>query len=326
MNTFAFLAYPREIAQDLARLTHVPALKLIPEAAYEYAMRKLPLKPMLTGHLQSSQHALQGHVISVPLTAHQFRVLPAEMVQEKINDAINYAHDLGASVMGLGSLTAEVSQAGQAFGYRKDISITSGTVYRAASVVMEIERLLKHLPRNPKVTLIGSDFKLISALMPVLEKISGIHQLTTDVDPAPARLREADLLVVLGDLGALQLRSEHLKHNAIVLNASRSRALDPRIVRERSDVILTDPSIFNPAIRIQSTPGHTKTLCPSLTETILLSLEGHRGHFALDEVRTSQVEYLLGLLKKHQHVQLDFVPRASRPSKPAETSGNVRWI
>ncbi|GGJ25390.1 hypothetical protein [Deinococcus roseus] len=326
MNTFAFLAYPREISQDLAKLTHLPALKLIPDAAYEYAMRKFPIRPVLTGHLQTSQHPVRGHVISVPLTANHLKSLPAEEVHAKISEAISHARDLGASMIGLGALTAEVSGAGKAFQSRKDISITSGAAYRAASIVLEIERLLKHLPRKPTITLVGSDVVLASALLPVIQKIHGIHQVTVDPEPTPMKLREADLLVLLGDTSNLQIRSEHLKYNAMVLNASRGRAMDPRISRDRSDVIVTDPSIFNPAIRIQSIPGYSKTLCPSLTETILLSLEGHRGHFALGGPDSAQIEQLLLLLKKHQNLHFDFVPRQVRPARTTQLQGSAGWI
>lgn len=324
MNTFAFLAYPRDLTQDLSRFSPLPALKRLPEVAYEYALRRTASGPVVIGQLSSAQHPLQGHVISVPLTSHQLKTLPVQLVQERVNEAIMVAQDLGAQVMGLGALTTERPDLARNFARHQNISIAGGAAYRAASVVLEIERLLKHLPRKPTITLMGSDEHMLQILTPVLQKLQGIHVLNTATLPEPARLREADLLVLLGDLTEFQIRSDHLRYNAIVLNASRGKVLDHRVLRDRSDVILTDSSVFNPAIRIQGGPGHT--LCPSLTETMLLALDGHRGHFALDLLTADQLEHLLLLLKKHPHLQFEFHARQNRPVRSLQRQETARWI
>lgn len=326
MNTFAFLACPRDLTQDFSRFSPLPALKRLPEVAYEYALRRTASGPVVIGQLSSAQHPLKGHVISVPLTAHQLKTLPTQMVQERVREAIMVAQDLGAQVMGLGTLTAERPDLARDFTRHQNISLAGGAAFRAASVVLEIERLIKHLPKKPTITLMGSDEHLLQTLAPVLQKLQGIHVLNTATIPEPARLREADLLVLLGDLPEFQIRSEHLRYNAIVLNASRGKVLDHRVLRDRSDVILTDSSVFNPAIRIQGGPGHTHTLCPSLTETMLLALEGHKGHFALDLLTTAQLEHLLALLKKHPHLQFEFTARQNRPLRSHQVQESVRWI
>ncbi|GEM47547.1 hypothetical protein [Deinococcus cellulosilyticus] len=326
MNSFAFLAYPRDVAQDLGRFAHFPSLKRFPEAVYEYALRKTSAGPAVIGQLTSAQHDLQGHVISLPLTPHQLRTLPVQLIRERVQEAIHCARDLGATVIGLGALTSERPEVGHALRRNRDISITGGGAYRTATVVLEIERLLKHLPKNPTVTLIGSDEVRLAMLSPVLENIHGIHGLHVTPHPEPARLREADLLVLLGDLPGVQIRSEHLRYNAIVLNAARSKVLEPRVLRERSDVILTDFSTFNPTIRLQGGPIHTHTLCPSLTETILLAQEGHQGHFALDVPTQQQLEYILLLLKKHPHQQFEFVSAQHRPARSTQVQRPNLWI
>ena len=116
---------------------------LVPEKVWQKVLEHLPIPPMVTGKLSRVDlpGKVMGRIITVPLTPTQLLTLPRTQVQARISAAIDLARDLGASIVGLGALTAPASVGGKAFLKRQDVAVTNGNSFTAAMTLQAIEKL-----------------------------------------------------------------------------------------------------------------------------------------------------------------------------------------
>jgi fatty aldehyde-generating acyl-ACP reductase len=350
-HKFAFLMHPRHtVAMDMGILFGAP-LSLIPDRVWATAFDRLPLPPVATGriHFPQAPQKVAGYLIAVPFTAVQMLNLPRSRVQAKLELAVDKARDLGARIVGLGALTASVSAGGKTLSRRDDIGITNGNAFTAAMTLSGIERLLRLLPDDPLIALVGATGSVGSCLTRLLaRRYSGRlllvarnrgrldalagetrrDDLAVEVSSDMGDVRRADLVVLLTSSSDSLLRSEHLKSGAVVLDDTVPRNTDPTLLTARPDVLIVDGGLVD----VSGTtlrgggiglPRGLAYAC--LAETMLLALDEHEGHFAIGAATVDQAERMVALADRWSELGFTLAPFRSfgRTIDPAALAG--RW-
>jgi predicted amino acid dehydrogenase len=304
-QSFAFLVHPRaELAQDLGRLWS--PLRRLPEKFYDTALRRLALPPisMARVHIGGAE---VGHVVLVPFGARHLLAAPAQG-RERVERAVDKAVALGASVVGLGALTATVTGGGVSLRRRSDIGVTNGNAYTAAVVDSQIRGLLddpRYAAAGRRVAVVGASgsvgtavtmllardgvvdgLTLIARSRPKLESLAARvnGQVPTTVSGDVAAAAASDLVVLLTASADAVLRPEHLAPGALVLDATQPRNTSPELCARRPDVLVVDGGVVDiPSLRLVGgdigLPAGRAYAC--FAETAMLALTGHRGHFCL---------------------------------------------
>lgn len=301
-STFAFLVHPRaEIASDLARLWR--PLGLAPEAALQWGLRHLPVPPQTLATVRRRDRPdgeIAGRVIVVPVGARQMLREDRRWVRGRIEQAIDLAEQQGASVVGLGALTAPVTDGGRALRPRPGIALTTGNAFTAHLTVEGLQRLLPAAPGNHIAIVgatgsvgscvvrlladepLGADLTLVARNPGRLEDLAeqvratdGAVRTSTDL----ASVRDADLVVVLTSATDALIRSEHLKRGAVVLDDTQPRNTDPALAHERPDVLIIDGGVAAvPGIDLRGDIGLPRSRAYAcLCETMLMAFDGQRG-------------------------------------------------
>jgi fatty aldehyde-generating acyl-ACP reductase len=332
-SDFAFLVHPRNtLRADMGILFGRP-FSLVPEVVWRTALKHLPVPPMVTGKLSRVDvpGVVVGRIITVPLTPTQLLTLPRMQVQARISSAIDMARDRGASVVGLGALTAPASVGGKIFAKRQDIGVTNGNAFTAAMTMQAMERLSAPLGNDPLIAIVGATGSVGSCLtrlyarkhpgrlLLVARNERRLLALASDVRRDGVEVRvstdmvevsKADLVVLLTSSPDAVLRSEHLKPGAIVLDDTVPRNTDAKLLSQRPDVLIVDGGLVEiPGFDLRGSIALAPKLAYAcLAETMLLALAGHKGHFCMGEARIDQAEYILKLAVEHQHLGFHLAP------------------
>ena len=344
-HKFAFLMHPRHtVASDMGEVFGAP-FSLIPNRAWSAAFERLPLRPWLTGKVYFPQAPkdVAGVLFTLPLDPVQMLTMPRSRVQAKIETAIEMARDEGATIVGLGALTAPVTAGGKTLARRNDIGITNGNAFTAAMTLAGVERLMALLPSDPLIALVGATGSVGSCLTRLLaRRYSGRlllvarnrgrldalaaetrgEGLSVEVSTSMDPVSRADLVVLLTSSSDSILRSEHLKQGAIVLDDTVPRNTDPMLLTARPDVLIVDGGLVELGkIRIRGPIGLPKGLAYAcLAETMLLALDRHDGHFAIGAATVDQAERMVALADRWQDIGFTLAPFRSfgRRLDPAE--------
>ncbi len=329
---FAFLVHPRiDLAADLA--TVHPLLGLVPSAALESGMRRLPLRPWVHARITAADRPadLLGEVVIVPLSPAMLLGPDRALVQQRIDRAVSGAVDRGADLVGLGALTAPVTAGGAKLRRRIDVGVTNGNAFTAAMTVRAVQRVASGMPQRPVVALVGAngsvgtavarslaredaaaDLLLVGRTPSSLAALAGDlgAQWSTDV----ADCRRADLVVLMTSAADAVLMPEHLKLGAIVIDDTQPRNTSPRLAQERPDVLILDGGVVEtPGLRRTGfnigLPDHLSFAC--LAETALLALDGHRGHGTIGRPTVDQVQRMLELADTHADLGFSLAPPTS---------------
>jgi predicted amino acid dehydrogenase len=329
--TFAFLVHPRaEVAPDLARVWR--PLGRVPERACQWGLRHLPLPPLplATVHQrwdtdERSGADPLGHVLVVPVGARQLLAEDRRWVLGRIEQAADRAAELGASVLGLGALTAPVTAGGRLLRRRPGLTVTTGNAFTAHLTVEALRRLLPaarggHLaiigatgsvgscvvrlladePLGSDLTLVAREPKRLAALAHEVTEAGGGTVRTARTMDA---VRDADLVLVLTAASDALLRSEHLKRGAVVLDDTQPRNTDPALATQRPDVLVVDGGVAAiPGLQVRGDIGLPRGLAYAcLCETILMALDGQRS----DAVGTADVGHarrMRDAARRHAHL------------------------
>ncbi len=332
-SEFAFLVHPRNtLRADMGILFGRP-FSLVPEVVWRAALKHLPVPPMVTGKMSRVDlpGEISGRIITVPLTPTQLLTLPRTQVQARIAAAVDLARNLGASVVGLGALTAPASVGGKAFAKRDDVGVTNGNAFTAAMTLQAMEKLTASLGRDPLIAIVGATGSVGSCLTRLYaRKHSGrlllvarnerrLEALATDVRREGveakvsidmADVSKADLVVLLTSSPDALLRSEHLKRDAIVLDDTVPRNTDERLLTERPDVLIVDGGLVEiPGFNLRGSIALAPKLAYAcLAETMLLALSGHKGHFCMGDAQVEQAEHILKLAHENRHLGFNLAP------------------
>ena len=320
---FAFLIHPRtDPSEDLA-LVH-PLLGLLPGRAVESAMRRLPLKPWVHSTITASDRPgeVLGDVIGLPLTPTMLLGDDRAMIGRRIDQAIDLAVSRGATILGLGALTAPATAGGAKLRRRTDIGVTNGNAYTAAVTATAVERIAEGMPSRPVVALVGANGSVGTAVARLLGRSAAVDEMVL-VGRTPAALaalagdlgatwstdmaacRRADIVVLMTSAAGAVLGSEHLRLGATVLDDTQPRNSSPPLASERPDVTILDGGVV-------ATPGLRRTgfsigldagaSFACLAESSLLALADHRGHGTIGRPSLEQVDRVQSLAQRFDHL------------------------
>ena len=322
-SRLAFLVHPRaRLAEDLARVAK--PLGLVPERLYDVALRRLPVPPVTTASVNIGGSHL-GHVVVVPYGDRHMLAQPTE-ARNRVARAIDHAVGLGASVVGLGALTASVTAGGVFLRNRTDVAVTNGNAFTAA-IVHDQARDLLASTRAGRVAIVGATGSVGSTVAKMFARnrdadevilVAGNERrldslrcnlsgrgvaVRSSTDPHDAR--SADVVVLLATLGGSVLESQHLGEDAVVLDATQPRGTTTELVRTRPDVRILDGGVVSiPSLEIRGgnlgLPDGRAYAC--FAETALLALSGHESHFSMGIPHLEQVDYVRSLARDHAHL------------------------
>ena len=249
----------------------------------------------------------------------------------KIEQAVDRAVELGASVVGLGALTAPVTAGGRLLRERPGVTVTTGNAFTAHLTVEALRRLLPAAPGG-HIAVVGATGSVGSCVVRLLAD-EPIGTALTLVAREPKRLayarargdrhpdqpgssrwhvhtartmdavRDADLVLVLTSASDALLRGEHLKPGAVVLDDTQPRNTDPALATERPDVLVVDGGVAEiPGIDVRGDIGLPRGLAYAcLCETMLMALDGHRAH-AVGAADVGHARRMRDAARRHAHL------------------------
>lgn len=338
--TFAFLVHPRaDVAPDMGRVWS--PLGVVPESAWQWGLRHLPLPPLTLARVHRRRRSdadgdvgsgpdLLGHVLVVPVGARQLLTEDRRWVLGKIEQAVDRAIDLGASVVGLGALTAPVTAGGRLLRERPGVTLTTGNASTAHLTVEALRRLLPvgpggHIavvgatgsvgscvvrlladePIGTELTLVAREPKRLTSLAQEVAATLSSRGRPAEVHTARTMeaVREADLVLILTSASDALLRGEHLKRGAVVLDDTQPRNTDPALASERPDVLVVDGGVAAiPGIDVRGDIGLPRGLAYAcLCETMLMALDGHRAH-AVGAADVGHARRMRDAARRHAHL------------------------
>lgn len=329
--TFAFLVHPRvDLRADLARAWR--PLGLLPTAVYDLALRRLPVPPVGFAEILLQQRKV-GELVLVPYGARHLLQDRRTSVQ-KVSAAVDRAVLGGAELVGLGGLTAPVTNGGQVLAKRRDIGVTNGNAFTAAIVHRQVRELLQRAEFG-RVGIIGASGSVGSAVTKLLARDGNATEMVLVARGSAAltslaaglgtrvpvrvahtidAVAECDIVVLLTAAADTVLRAEHLRAGATVLDATQPRNTSPDLQRRRPDVLVLDGGVVQvPEMRLHGgsmgLPDGRTFAC--LAETMLLSLSGHRGHFTLGRPTLDQIDHVADLADRHRDLGFRPAPASS---------------
>lgn len=324
--TFAFLVHPRvDLRADMARIWR--PLGLLPTAVYDVALRRLPLRPLPFAGVQLGAEN-RGRLILVPFGAGHL-LTDRRTAARKVVQAVDCAVRSGADLVGLGGLTAPVTNGGVLLRSRTDIGVTNGNAFTAVIVHRQIRQLLDSAPRG-RVAVVGATGSVGSAVVRLLARDRDVAELVLLARDS-ARLASlaaetgqrlivrtaetldalagCDIVVLLTAASGTVIGPAHLDPGATVLDATQPRNTSPDLAASRPDVLVLDGGIVDvPDVSVRGgsigLPDGRTFAC--LAETMLLSLARHRGHFALGRPTLDQLDHIAAVADAHRG--MGFVP------------------
>lgn len=312
MRKFAFLIHPREITDLGRRIGRIIGIgekmgMIITPKCSRWIIKHLYGR---LGFTVCSRFDIfgqaEGIIIAVLLTGKQMTSLPFSFVRQRILDAVLYAQEhFGVEGIGLGAYTAPLTTGGRWLANHPAVNVwvTHGDSY---SVALSIEGLKKVAEfrglniKTSKIAIIGAYGLIGEAISQMLapkcdnliligrkkEKFNrllkkiGNNSNSFRISDNLADAHKADLIIAATTGKTAILKSEHLKHGAIVYDISQPINLHPNVCAERPDIVRVDGAYaqingINIGFEMGPPPG---TTFGCLTETIMQTLAGDKQH------------------------------------------------
>ncbi|MBK8446798.1 MAG: semialdehyde dehydrogenase [Micropruina sp.] len=341
-NKFAFLVHPRaDVATDMARIWR--PLGRVPARSWDWGLRRLPVPPItLASVRRRGATEPDGWILVVPVGARQLLTEDRGWVIGRIEAAVDRAEQLGASVVGLGALTAPVTAGGAKLRERDGLTLTTGNAFTAHLSVEGLRRLLPAAPGGRLAIVgatgsvgscvvrllaeepLGSQLTLIARGERRLRELAGdfaaagtgvpVHT-STSLDA----VREADVVLLLTSAADAVIGSQHLKPGAIVLDDTQPRNTDPRLVHERPDVTVIDGGVAAiPGIELRGDIGLPRGLAYAcLCETMLMAFTGHTQR-AVGQASVEHAVRMRDAARRFAHLGFDL-------AEPLSFGRSVSW-
>ncbi|AFZ68886.1 glycerol-3-phosphate acyltransferase [Deinococcus peraridilitoris] len=211
------------------------------------------LRPMKLGELRgiktSDGTEIRMYLLSSPLLPDVIQNQPELAVKRAIEGA-RLAHELGASVVGLGAFWSVVGNKGEAVQSAvPEITVTNGGAYTAGTIKAAIPGILSHFenegrdlkqavaavvgangvvsfgiartitPQVRKVILVGRDLERLERSAASLRRLNPDTEIVTTIDIAT--IREADLIFSATSDPNPVIFPEHVKHGAWIFDEGR---------------------------------------------------------------------------------------------------------
>jgi predicted amino acid dehydrogenase len=282
-GAFAFLIHPQSISDVQKKF---PIARHFSPAFIEKIIYYLPplIGSRVTGlkgvHSDESAAPVDGYIVICPLSAKQMHQDP-KLAKRRILQTVRFSEKLGAKIIGLGALTASMTDGGVYLADKVKCGVTSGHAYTTAIIVDMLEGVAKIIERdisslsvavvgaagymgNPVSRLVAKRNPGRLFLVDRQRKKQSLEKLAKEiseprkevVDPRRvvvsinlSKLREADIVIVVTNSLEVIIKSEHLKPGAVVLDDTAPRNTSMELVIQRPDVLILDVVAQAPDVR-----------------------------------------------------------------------------
>jgi fatty aldehyde-generating acyl-ACP reductase len=245
---FAFIVHPRDEA-DIFRAPCLSLLRTFSTDDSDFLRRALALPPTLLGEVTFGFSPFRGDIISIAC-------LPPDVMTERgrreIARAVVVAADRGASVVGLGALTAPATAGGARLVDRLPlgVTITNGNAYTAAVLVENVIEASASFDRGrrARVAVVGCTGSVGTAVSRLLAErgfdlvlvgrtaakarrklgdLAGVARFSGD----PADAGAAEIVLLLTSVPSATLVSRSVYETVVVIDAAEPPSLSDEEVR-----------------------------------------------------------------------------------------------
>ena len=239
---FSFIAHPRDEG-DIFRARPLSLLRAMSRDDADFVARALSLPPFHLADVTVGFGPFQGEVTTICC-------LPPDVVTDRgrreIRIALRDAVESGASVIGLGALTAPATRGGRDLVEQvpAGVTITNGNAFTAAVVIEQVREACAHVAgaRRAHVAVVGCTGSIGSVvshrlaaedveLILIGRTLARTHAVVGDLAPAArlsadlAHAAGADVVLVLTSASAMRALPEHLGAGCVLIDAAEPPAL-----------------------------------------------------------------------------------------------------
>ena len=265
---FAFLIHPRNYSDYLRQFK---IAKYLPKKLFTYIISRTGpiIVSKITGLKDENGAKKTGILVSI-LGTPEILFKDKELSRRKILEAALISSNLGVKVMGLGALTASLTERGVYLASRiKNIGITTGHAYTTLTVVNNLKRVVKKVDidissKKTVIAIVGAagsvgnaclrllikngarKFVLIDKKIDLLEKqISEIKE-NIDIDYEYSddvnRILGADIIITATNAPYALVKPHMVSPGAVILDDAEPSDLDPSL-SERNDILLINAGL-----------------------------------------------------------------------------------
>lgn len=270
---FAFIVHPRNIP-DVYR--KYPFLKILPIPLLEWFL--FHYWPVVLSEVEGMKtldgRPVKGWVITIPLTAEQM-LNDRESAKKKILQAVKLAEKMGATIAGLGAMTASLTKGGSDLIGKINIGITTGRAYTTKNIIENILSITEKFKINLEkltIAVVGAAGGIGSACVQILATkgvkkfilvdlkkkeeqvnnlIKGIkNNFNADdfvfkVSPNVNSIYTADIIIAATNTPEVVIGPSDLKVGAVIINDAQPSDISPEIFKTRDDVLVIEGGIIN---------------------------------------------------------------------------------
>ncbi|PIT91397.1 hypothetical protein COU17_00195 [Candidatus Kaiserbacteria bacterium CG10_big_fil_rev_8_21_14_0_10_49_17] len=326
---FAFIIHPRDI-NDV--YTMYPFMRLLPAAVVKffllYIFWPVTITNITGARTLSDGVPLNGWMISSPITPDML-VNNREAARKSFIRAVRLAEKRGAQYVGLGALSASLTRGGKdLIGHTKAHIVTGRlfTAHNVSDLVMRGAEALEIDAKNAHISIIGAagsigsataqilahrgctKFNLVdlarkesrlTALKTYLNEIqNGVSvEISTEVESAS----QSEIIVIATNRTDAFLKSEHIKHGALVVDDAKPVNVDPKVIESRPDIlVLEGGAVHTESVQVNINIGlqHRTDIYSCLAEVIILTASNAKDHYNVGELMKidfNEVERLASL-------------------------------
>ena len=318
-GSYAFLIHPRDLS-DVER--KYPFLKsLSPEMTERIIQGLWPIVGSRITGLRAPNPGkdLTGYIVICPLSAKQMHQ-DQKLAQRRILQTVRLAEKLGCKIIGLGALSASMTQGGEYLLDKVRIGVTSGHAYTVAVICEMVEQIANQLEvdlGDLTVAVVGAAGYIGVPCARVLSKKKIGHLLLVDRVTKVGRLeklykeiantgritlstnlmslRLADVVVVVTNSLDILIKAEHLKTGAVVLDDSQPRNTSMELMDQRPDVLILDVVANAPGVNAHFSFDfpYIDDVFTCLGETLILAARGWKNNYCVGEFDYGLVNQVL---------------------------------
>jgi len=310
---FAFLVHPRDL-RDVYR--KFPFLKVFPTVAVKWLLRHawpVTVSRISGVRLKTTGEPVPGWIVSTVWTP-DMMMADREGAKKHLIQAARLAEARGARLIGLGGLTASLTNGGKVLLPHMQGSLTTGRVYTAKNVTdiacdaMELLRM----DTSAQISIVGAAGSIGSAVAQLLavrgfgnialidvgKRDEHLNRLTRLLKTRLPKshitthhtldiLKKSDVIIAATNRAEALIRSEHVRPGTVIVDDAQPSDVDIEVRENRPDVLVLQGGVVHaPDIDVHFNIGlqHREDIYSCLAEVILLATAGHTGHHAVGEI------------------------------------------
>lgn len=322
-DSFAFIVHPRS-SYDAAK--KYPFLKYLPKSIVDLFLKNLwPIVVAEVKGLKSLKNGkkIDGWIIGVPLTPHQM-LENRNLAKKRILDAVKLAEKMGVTIVGLGGITASLTEAGHYLAnHTNNIGITTGRAYTAYNITANVFQLSKYFNINlstGKFAIVGGGgsiglasaeilvrngvnnlllvdlikrYKNAQKIINLLKSLDKDKILNIKFSSKIHDIIDSDIIIAATSAPEAVIRSEDLKPGAIVIDDAQPSDIDPKIIEERDDVLIIQGGVVktnNIEMKINLGLAGKNDIFNCLAECMALAVIEWKKHYSLGWLNLKHIE------------------------------------